>query len=426
MKIPKLVILFFLVSLGLKLAFGIAAYKINGTKNFSDDWDYISYANQIIEQGILVLDSSKLIDEKVGPGLGFILALVFSLFGENYLIVIILNAVLGALLTILIFYIGKNIFNEKVGMLAAFWTIPYVLYYKWIPSILKEMWIFLLFPLIFYLVFLESRKTKITPKILLLSFLFAFLIHIDERFFAYFPFIIGIFLILNRSNLKAAITKSLIFFILVLTLMVPWTIRNYMVYNRIVVITIRSDFVLNKQNKNKSLWYTKNRYYLSKEQIDSIAKGEETYSRSPVEVERIKRGIVPHKYTKLERWFNEYFEFWTPVRLKPGYVSTGFRFEMRSLKHNLAILLSYGILLPFFLVGVFLSFKDKNIIGMIIFSIILYHTFIHVFLFWVRVRYRVPVDIFIIILASYGFLWLYNRLKDSSFDFISLISPKKT
>lgn len=411
MKIPKLVILFFLISLGLKLVFGIASYKINGTKDYVDDWDYISYANQFIKQGISLPDPSKLKDERVGPGLGLILAILFTIFGEKYLVVIILNAILGAFITILIFYIGKNIFNYKIGIFASFLSITYVLYYKWIPHLLKEMWIFILFPLIIYLVFLESREKRITPKILLISFLFAFLIHIDERFLVYLPVIILILLILNLNTLKVSFMRSLAFLILVLALMVPWTLRNYQVYNRLVILTVRSDMVLNKFYKNRKNIEKRGFYYLTEEQIDSIAKGQATYNRNPLEIERIKRGVVPRKYSKWERWYNEFLEFWRPVRFNPGYVYSGYRFEYKSLRHNLAILLTYGVLLPFFFVGVYLTFKKKNIEGIIIFSILVFHTLIHVFLFWVRVRYRVPIDIFIITFASYGFLWVNKNLK---------------
>lgn len=393
-----------------KVCYGVVAYNIYGTTKFDDDWDYISYANQIIKQGIWVLETSKLNDDQIGPGFSLFLAILFSIFGENYLIVVIINAILGAFITILIFFLGKNIFNDTVGILASFWTIPYVLYYKWIPTVLKEMWIFFLFPLVIYLVFLEARKNKITLRILLISILFAFFIHLDERFFVYFPFIAIIFPILNRQNLKVSLTKGLIFFIFVLALMVPWTIRNYKAYDRIVILTTRTDKVLNKFYKNWQYKEKRNRYYLSNEQIDSIARGEEIYKRQPIEIERIKQGIIPHKYTKWEQWYNEFIEFWRSYRFTPGYVADGFRFEARSLRHNLSLLFSYGIMLPFFLVGVYLTFKKKNIMGIIIFSIIIIHTFIHVFLAGVRYRYRVPLDIFIIILASYGFLWIYNCL----------------
>ena len=410
MKIPKLVLIFFIISLVLKLGYGVVIYKTETTKSFSDDWDYISYANQIIGQGIWVLDISKLSLDMIAPGFPLILAILFSIFGENYLVIIILNAILGACITPLIYYAGKNIFNEKVGLFASFWTIPYFLYYRWVPRVLKEMWIFLLFPLIIYLVFLEAKKKKPTLRILLLSLLFAFFIHLDERFFVYFPFIAIIFPILNWQNLRAALMKSLIFLILVLILMVPWTIRNYKVYNRIVILTTRSEFALNLSHENQGIKKILEKHYLTKEQIDSIAKGLETYNRHPVEIERIKKGIIPKQYTKWEKWYNEFLEFWRPCRFTPGYVGNGFRFQLRSLPYNLALIFSYGILLPFFFAGIYLIFKTKNIKGIIIFGIIIIHTFIHVFFFLVRYRYRVPIDIYIIILASCGFLWIYDKL----------------
>jgi hypothetical protein len=198
----------------------------------------------------------------------------------------------------------------------------------------------------------------------------------------------------------------------VLILMVPWTIRNYKVYNRIVILTTRSEFALSLSHENQGTKKILQKHYLTEEQIDSIAKGLETYNRHPVEIERIKQGIIPKRYTKWERWYNEFLEFWRPCRFTPGYVGNGFRFQLRSLPHNLALIFSYGILLPFFFVGIYLIFKTRNIGGIIIFGIIIIHTLIHVFLFLVRYRYRVPIDIYIIILASFGFFWIYNKLNE--------------
>jgi len=377
MGIPGVILLFFIISLLLKVSVGVTVYKMKGTTSFCDDWKYISYANQIIEQGIWVPHHSKLLSDEVDPGLPLILAILFSIFGENYLVPIVVNGILGGLLTLLIFYLGKNIFNETVGIFASFWTIFYELYYRWAPRVLREMWTFFLFPLIIYMVFLEAKENKVTLKILLISLLFAFFVHLDERFFLYFPLIAVIIPILNHQSLKTSFKKSLIFFVLVLLLMIPWTIRNYKVYGRVVILTKRTDIILDSK-KRRSI-QKKEPWYLSEAQIDSIASGLRTYNRHPLEIERIKRGVVPEEYTKWEQCYNKFLEFWAPCRLTPGYIRGGFRFESRSLRHNLVLMFSYGVLLPFFFVGLYLTFKIRNIKGIIIISIIVIHIFMF---FW--------------------------------------------
>ena len=80
-------------------------YFNDGTSKFIDDWDYISYAKNIMSQGIWIPDISKLYSNShlVGPAFPIILALLFTIFGENYLSVIILNAILSSLICVLIY-----------------------------------------------------------------------------------------------------------------------------------------------------------------------------------------------------------------------------------------------------------------------------------------------------------------------------------
>ena len=87
MKVPKTVLAFFLISLVMRIGYGVAIHRMEGTVGFVDDWDYISYAKNILDQGVLVPDISKLnpTADQVGPGFPLIVAMTFALFGENYL-----------------------------------------------------------------------------------------------------------------------------------------------------------------------------------------------------------------------------------------------------------------------------------------------------------------------------------------------------
>ena len=125
-------------------------------------------------------------------------------------------------------------------------------------------------------------------------------------------------------------------------------------------------------------------------------------------IKGIKRGIllgyIPHKFNTLERYWAEFKEFWRPVRFTAGYVGSGFRFEgpSWSLAHNLSLGVTYGLLLPFFLIGSFFIIKYKNKYGIFFLILISTHTFLHVVLMWVRNRYRIPIDALVILIAFYG------------------------
>ena len=305
-------------------------------------------------------------------------------------------------------------FNEKVGIFSAIWTIVYGLYYVYLPRVLKEMLVFFTFVLIIYLILSDVQERKITLKFILLPLLYSIFIHIDERYLFYLPFLIIFYFIVHKHCMKLALIKSVIFVFTVILLMIPWTVRNYQVYGKIVVLTtrtLRTDIIANKFSKNRLLNETKNSgHFLSAAQIDTIAKGLKTYGRHPLEVERIRQGIKPRKYSIWERWYYEFIEFWTPTRFTPGYSGNGFRFRERSLFENLGMLFTYGIILPFFILGTILSIRRKNIYGIVLIAIIFLHTFLHVFLLWSVHRYRVPIDLFVIILAAFGFEFVYGKI----------------
>jgi len=417
-QILTVILVFSLIS---RLGYGFYMFQNLGTCGFCDDWDYISYANQIIEQGIWVKDISKLLDARGGPGFPLIIAVLFALFGENYLAVVILNAIISSLITILIYKLGEEIFNKKVGLISSIWSIFYILHIRYIPTVLKEVLLAFIFSLIIYLFILETKRCLISWKSLLLPILYGFFIHIDERYFVYFPILIFAFIILDNESRKNGIKKATLFLSIVLLLMIPWILRNYYVYKRPIILTEMTAkftdriFGYDEEIKKRDVKSVKQiEFYESI--TDSILSGMGVKS-SGGRVEGIKKGIslgyIPHTYNGLENWYAEFKELWRPIRFNGGYVGGGYRFEgpSWSLKHNLTEGLTYGILLPFFLIGLYFVFKSRNKYGIFILLIIFTHTIIHTTLAWARNRYRIPIDAFIIVIAFYGIQQLYFHFK---------------
>ena len=126
----------------------------------------------------------------------------------------------------------------------------------------------------------------------------------------------------------------------------------------------------------------------------------------------ISYGTYPKRFTRGEKIYSDFKELWRPFRFSNMWVSEGFRPEGKwSLSHNLSLILTYGVLLPFFLFGIYYSVKMKDVTWQILFSIVLLHTIIHLTFILSQNRYRVPIDIIIIIIACYGFVQLLNEEK---------------
>ncbi|MCK4235767.1 MAG: hypothetical protein KAX38_01525 [Candidatus Krumholzibacteria bacterium] len=415
-SIKKILIIIFAVAISLRIVVSVVYFQKCGTAEFADDWCYLSYARNVLEQGIFVPDISKLpgICHLVGPAFPIIVAGTFAIFGEHYWPTFLLNSIVSSLICIFLFYFGKSLFYKKVGLLCAGWSIFYVLYIWFIPRILKEVWLALLFPLFIYLFIAESQRLKISIKSLLHILLFSFLIHMDERFITYFPFLLISLLVLDSVSWKNGLKKAVLFFSLTVVLMIPWSIRNYYVYQRLIILTERTSVITDRlfgYDMDKIVFHKMMKKWVDSEitegQIDSILAGEKVPHLPGWKFKGLQQGLGmglrPHKYNLYERLNAGFREYWRPFRFSGSYIDEGYRFEKPwSLRHNVSTIITYGLLLPFFIVGAFLILKNRNKIGVFIILIIIIHMLIHVVLTFVRFRYRTHIDAFIIVIAFYG------------------------
>ena len=185
-NIKYILIIIFIISFLVRLSYGIGMFQKNGTSEFCDDWDFISYAININSQGIFVPDISKLRDDRDVPGYPLIIALLFKVFGENYIFPIILNAIISSLIPLIVFFLARKIYGLKVAFLSFIWSSIYLLHIRYIPRILKEEFVYFLLPLIVYLIIKDLLRLKLSYKILLTPILFTLFIHIDGRYFFLF------------------------------------------------------------------------------------------------------------------------------------------------------------------------------------------------------------------------------------------------
>ena len=96
------------------------------------------------------------------------------------------------------------------------------------------------------------------------TFLYNWLIHIDERYFLFLPIFLVILSEFRLDKFKYAFYT----FIILILMMSPWTYRNYVVYERPLILTERSSRVIDpllnfKSPVNKFRNYKKNYYKTS-------------------------------------------------------------------------------------------------------------------------------------------------------------------
>ena len=416
----KSIIILFLLTLLLRIIYSIYEYQTDIMSTYVDDLAYQEFALNIMKQGPLVLDITNIHFDYIPPGIPLFVAAIWSVFGHNWFIVFVFNSVISSVTVVLIFLIGRNICDKHFALLVGFYAIIYIFYFYYIPKAGKENLLIFFLVLICFL-YIKMFKNFKMKYLIFLILSFTLLIHTDERFLAYiFPFILLLFLI-DQKSWKEKLVYSGIFCTCILILMIPWTVRNYIVYNRLILITPRTNKIVDKVFRIKSdqslgnYKINHNPWYLSENQIDSIINGQKFKfnqgSQIPIyQIDAMKRGNLPDSFTKIETIYYAFLELWRPFRFNEGYSTNGYRFEKPwSLKHNLTIGLSYGLLLPFFIIGLILLFINNRKIFYLFFVIIIWHTMIHIFFVpFTRNRYRVPIDSIIIISAIYA---LYHLIK---------------
>jgi len=138
-----------------------------------------------------------------------------------------------------------------------------------------------------------------------------------------------------------------------------------------------------------------------------VKQGLNPNQRGEEEVAAIRKDIYPAS----EFWERKVFwflNFWRIARFSADYFPfPDARFKGRwSFRHNMAGILCFGVLLPFMIVGIFLMIKEGDRAWVFLVFPIFVQTLLHVLL-WGRYRYRVPIDGFVIIIATYAMARVY-------------------
>lgn len=387
----------------------------------SDAISYNGYALAILNQPDWLSNPSFLGDYRP-PGYPLFLALIYSIFGvKNLLAVYIFQAVIGTLTVYYIFRLSSSIFGEGKSFLALFWAGFYFFYLWYTGMILRETLVFFLIIFSFchlWLFFQSERPSHLFRSGNLWAFIigFTFLFHTDPRYLFYIPFLAILFVI--YCNFWTGVkTYSWVLAMLIL-LLVPWTIRNYIAYDGFVLINTRT---LDARQKNVSMrtkqlrtamiTETENKDYPSEQERTLIKRGQNPNNRTLEEIEIIKKDIYPAS-TFFQRKLYWLVELWRPARFTADYFPfPGARFQKTwSFRHNVSGILCYGTLLPFMFVGIYFLIKERNNVWVFLTFPIVVNTLLHI-LQWGRERYRIPIDAFIIILACYGMVVAYEFVR---------------
>ena len=425
----KLLVFFFLLALTIRFGVSLYSYidiKLNDSNLFNNL--YYIIALDIVDQGKLFYETDHPYKDVVGPVMPWLNALSIYIFGNNWLGIFFFTSLASSLIVVVIVKISLLLFDRTTTLLAGIWAGISPLYLYYVPTPGKDIWIaFFMIYLIYMLLklFELQRFSYIQYLIFILFFVVSF--HLDERYFIFTPFIFLYILYHETNHLKKfKITKLLLFTGLVMLLMVPWTVRNFHKYGKIVILTKRTERFTDKLfGYEKKVEYfsddftgIKGLYYIHDYQIDSVISGKKTitdggYQIPDIQIEAMRNGQLPKPLTGMDAFWSRIITMFEPFQLKGRYERTGYFYYKKSFRQNIATFLFYGILFFFSFPGFYYLYqRNKNTFFLFLSTIIIY-ALIHAFTIpYTNWRYRLPLDAIFIIVGSFGVTKLLSTIKN--------------
>ncbi len=346
--------------------------------------------------------------------LGFLAAL-YKVFGVNPLVPRLLQAIgVGILQPYLAFLLGRRVFNNVVGLASAALTAIYGYFIYYSAALMTEAIYIVAILLSLYLAILitdwaselddQPEIRRILKWGFFLGITLGIAVLLRQLFLLFVPFLF-IWIWWRGGNKSLSVLGISGLFLIIL--MIPFTIFNYSRFNRFVLLNTNAGFAFFWGNH--PIYGTKFEPILPEEMgsyqelIPEELKG---LNEAALDQELLKRGIQfviddPVRYILLSlSRIPPYINFWPSS--ESGVVS------------NLVRVGSFGIMLPFILYGLYVSFIQrkkpllKQPLGLLYLFVIVYAG-IHI-LTWTLIRYRLPIDALFVIFAGLGLVDLLNRI----------------
>ena len=323
------------------------------------------------------------------------LAGVYAITGYHPLAARLLQAVVGgALICFLVYRIGRRVVNEETGLVAAGLAAVYGYFIYYNAALMTETFFIVLVLLTLYL----GIKLKENPTLILwigLGFSLGLAGLLRQTILLFAPFLLfWLFMELRGRGIRW--WHFTLPIVVIIVLVAPWTIRNYQVYGEFLLLNSNAGYALFASN-NPNLgtdW---------RNDVVVVPVPEELKGQNEAKLDKAltRKGIEyilsdPERYLwlTLDKTL-EYFWFWPS--------STSGRIS------NLNRVLSFGLYLPFMLLGLILSFSRwRAFVPLYLYIII--HTSIHL-LSWPAPRYRLSVDAVSMVFAALALLELAKQLR---------------
>ena len=271
---------------------------------FQDAEGYHQLAIQFLKDGNFIINNSTL-DTLRTPGYPLFIWAIYLIFGIKFHIVLFIQIFINLASIYILYLIGGNVFNKKIGFIAALLFSLELDHLYFVYSLLTEtlfIFLFLLSSLYFIYFFKKGKQLYLILSSILLG-----LATLVRPIAMFLPFILIFGLLIYQIRYKSLNFKDslryifLIIFFFSLTIS-PWLIRNYSRYGYAQLSSISGNNLLNC-NVAITIQNSENRSILDvRRELDSLILKKDTlgklgnpFYKSKVQTEVAMEFINKHK-----------------------------------------------------------------------------------------------------------------------------------
>lgn len=382
------------------------SFTVGSELRWYDEQNYHSIGVSILEGNGFHSSYNPYSTTHWAPLQGYYLAAVYAVFGDSPHMARIIQDLLAVLCCFLIYRIGTRMFDHAVGVVA---SLIFAFHPLFVYSA-NTLYAVSNFTLLAVLIFMFSQRSaepesKMSP---FLAGLFLGLAMLSKPVAIFLIPAIPMALLLSRKlRFSQVVLRSIIVFGVSALVLVPWTFHNYQKYGTIYFITQEGAHSLAAANNQQLAMGDRGSIAIPdevKERVENLSEDD----RNEVYMDEAVGFILSHPLQFIRMYTYKFTTFW---RLYPSTISK----NQDTSKRNIVIsAVFYALLLPIALLGMFYTRKEWR-------RLFLLHGFIFGFalgysLFIPSIRYRMPIEPFVILFAAFALLQLTQRLFPAQFQ----------
>lgn len=401
MKNAKL-ILFLIFILALLLRIGFILFYDNAKMLINEHYaaDERSYEQVAVNllQGKGFVNDAGLYSYRA-PAYPLFLAILYFIFGQSLVAVRFVQVIIGALTCLVIYSVGKEVFDERVGLISAFICAIYYPFIQQVGYLITEILFIVLLALsVYYLYCAYNSNYKI--NFLILSGLSLGISILCRESLIIFPFFVWIWIMLDRRfGFRFKLYRAILLTFFISLVVLPYTIRNYCIYRAFIPVTVGGGHTLYYGNNPLATGGSGGDWLIGQ---DSFYPQDIENNLLGLEADKVLRNRAlifmrenPRRVLTLS--FKKFWNMWRPFYTRTKLIS------------KITMVLSYIPIIILAILGIFLSRKywPKT---MLLCCLIFYFVVVHMISI-ATIRYRMPLEPYFIIFASFSLTNLITRAK---------------